>query len=142
MWNLRLKEMSLLFLVSVLASCAVVHKRGPQAQVMTNHFEKEVDKAKDCAKQAASAAGERLEGEIILEWKVNDQGETLEATLAKNSTGLPEVGDCWLGYLKSLKFPKTPLWTHVSATYVQKYRLGQSSGIQEIKEDRPRETEK
>ncbi|MCB0363687.1 MAG: AgmX/PglI C-terminal domain-containing protein, partial [Bdellovibrionales bacterium] len=82
--------------------------------------EENMGPAKKCADDLVAMKQDK-EGRVTIEWTVNDKGETLHPKVTENSWKDPEVEECFLSLLKSLKFPPTPLFSKSTVAYTFKW---------------------
>jgi hypothetical protein len=110
---------SLLMASATLFSCAITHVRGNDPQVAIDFYKtqkKSIEpKIKEILKENRTEAGT-----ITLDWKINDQGDVMEAYVKEDSIGDPELSETILNHLKSLRFPKTPMFMTSEVEYSYK----------------------
>jgi hypothetical protein len=95
---------------------SISHRRAADPEVAIRHFEANLAPAKKCADDLVKKKKDR-EGEISVQWTVNDKGEVLNPLVAQNTFGDLAVGDCFLSLLQRLKFPPTQIFTKTTVTY-------------------------
>lgn len=110
--------------VFIFASCAseptIVHNRGNDPQVAINYYKLE--------KQSIQSEIDRIiktahiqKGEITLEWTVDEKGRVITAKVSQDTVNSEELNNLLLTHLKSLTFPKTPMFMTSSVVYTYKF---------------------
>lgn len=95
---------------------SISHRRAADPEVAIRHFEANLAPAKKCADDLVKKKKDK-EGEVSIQWTVNDKGEVLNPLVAENTFGDLAVGDCFLNLLHRLKFPPTQIFTKTTVTY-------------------------
>lgn len=95
---------------------SISHRRAADPEVAIRHFEANLAPAKKCADDLVKKKKDR-EGEVSVQWTVNDKGEVLNPLVAQNTFGDLAVGDCFLSLLHRLRFPPTQIFTKTTVTY-------------------------
>ncbi len=107
----------LLFFVVIGVSCSSLkHKRGEDTEKMVQFFEGHQKPAKQCADDKIKKRKDQ-EGEVALQWTVNDKGTVIKSEIMKNTYDDPSIGECFLHLLHSLKFPTHQLFTQTTINY-------------------------
>lgn len=103
--------------LTVLASgCTIKHKRASDPEVVISHYKQNLEGARSCYEDVIAQSPE-LEGDVSLQWTVNDKGEVVKPEIVESTLNSPEVHSCLLSHLKMLDFPPTPRFSKSTVTY-------------------------
>lgn len=99
------------------SSCqSISHRRGADPEVAIQHFKTHLGTSKKCADDIVNARKDK-EGEVTVQWTVNDKGKVLNPMVVNNTFGDVAIGECFLHLLNSLDFPPTPLFSKATVEY-------------------------
>ena len=58
-----------------------------------------------------------IEGKVVLDWDISDTGEVKRASIKSSALNNPNVENCMLSTLRTLKFPEAPKGTDANINY-------------------------
>lgn len=120
--------MKMILLISalvLLSSCSttptIVHNRGNDPQVAIDYYKQEKHSIQNEVERIVKS--NRINnGELTLEWSVDEKGRVLTAKVINDSVNNQELSSLLISHLKGLTFPKTPMF--MTSTVVYTYRFG------------------
>jgi len=94
----------LLLFLSGCSTWTVAHRRGVDAGKTLEYFEASRATLNPCLEHALSGPVAK-QGDVVLEWSVNPQGDVIDSRIKERSLDNIQVENCLLEHVRGLQFP-------------------------------------
>ncbi len=111
--------------VSLMAGCAITHKRGADAQVAVDYYLQNRGSLPTELSRMVSL-DHINEANITLQWSINDKGETQDIRIEHDTLHNESVNTLLIEHLRTMKFPKSPKFTTTTVEYTYKFQKSQT----------------
>lgn len=103
-----------------MASCAISHKRGSNAQFTVDYY---IENRGDLPNQLIKLVKPKnlKEAQVSLGWTIDENGQTRNIKILRDNLHNESVNNLLIEHLKAMKFPKSPHFTTSMVEYTYKF---------------------